>query len=76
MDEAGFAIAYAGVARMTASETGYVELAEYPAFNIAERFGDAGPYVTNLDIGIGTGGVKTTYKFNTLIIRYKFLKPF
>ena len=65
MDEAGFAIAYAGVARMTASETGYVELAEYPAFNIAERFGDAGPYVTNLDISIGTGGVKTTYKFNT-----------
>ena len=65
MDEAAFAIAYAGVARMTASETGYVELAEYPAFNIAERFGNSGPYVTNLDISIGTGGVKTTYKFNT-----------
>ena len=65
MDQAAFAIAYTGIARMTASESGYVELAEFPAYNIADRFAGGGPYITNLDISIGDSGVKTTYKFNT-----------
>jgi len=65
MDQAAFAIAYTGIARMTAAESGYVELAEFPAYNIADRFAGGGPYVTNLDISISEGGVKTTYKFNT-----------
>ena len=42
-----------------------MELAEFPAYNIADRFAGGGPYITNLDISIGDSGVKTTYKFNT-----------
>ena len=65
MDEAAFAIAFAGIAAMTAAESGYIELAEFPDYNIADRFAGGGPYVTNLDMSIGSDGVKTTYKFNT-----------
>ena len=65
MDEAGFTLAYAGTANLYASETGYVEVAEFPDWNIADRFAGSGPYVTNIDVSIGTSGCKTNYKFNT-----------
>lgn len=48
------------------AETGQVDLAGAPSYNIGERFESVGPYVTNMSISIdATGGVKTTYKFNT-----------
>ena len=48
------------------SETGQVELAGAPAYNIGERFDSEGPYVSSMSINIdATSGVKTTYKFNT-----------
>ena len=65
MDESGFAYANVGLAEMTADESGYVELAEVPQYNVADRMEDVGPYITNIDINIGVDGVKTTYKFNT-----------
>jgi len=65
MDESGFTYANVGLAEMTADESGYVELAEVPQYNIADRMEGTGPYVTNIDINIGVDGVKTTYKFNT-----------
>ena len=49
---------------VVSTESGYVEIAEIPQYNVASRFADAGPYVTNLDISLGTDGVKTIYKFN------------
>ena len=65
MNEAGHALAGVGNAEMSASETGYVEIAEFPAYNIAERFAGGGPYVSDMSFTIDTSGFKTTYKFNT-----------
>ena len=65
MNQAGYALAYAGTANLYASESGYVEIAEFPEWNIAERFAGSGPYITNVDVSINTGGCKTNYKFNT-----------
>ncbi len=65
LNNAGFAYAYTGLANIYASENGTVKLAEEPRWNIAERFGGAGPYVTNISIAVGTDGINTTYKFNT-----------
>lgn len=65
MNQAGEALAKVGNAALAATETGYVELAEFPAYNIAERFAGGGPYVTDMSFTIDSGGFKTTYKFNT-----------
>ena len=65
LNQAGFAFAKVGNAALAATETGYVELAEFPAYNIAERFAGGGPYVTDMSFSIDTSGFKTTYKFNT-----------
>ena len=65
MNAAGRALADVGNAEMTGSETGYVEIAEFPAYNIAERFAGSGPYVSDMSFTIDTSGFKTTYKFNT-----------
>lgn len=51
---------------MHESESGYVEMVGAPISNLGERFATSGPYITNMDISIdATGGVSTTYKFNT-----------
>jgi len=65
MNESGESLASVGNAEMTGSETGYVELAEFPSYNIAERFAGSGPYVSDMSFSIDTSGFKTTYKFNT-----------
>ena len=65
MNEAGTDAAGAGVAIMDAKESGRVELADIPRYNIAERFGGSGPYVTNMSIKVDTAGITTNYEFNT-----------
>lgn len=65
MDQVGFGSVFSGLAQTEAIETGSVELAQAPEFNLGDRFAASGPYVTNLDIGIGDAGIKTTYKFST-----------
>jgi hypothetical protein len=65
MDSVGFGSVFAGLARTEAIETGSVELAQEPKFNLGDRFAASGPYVTNLDIAINDGGIKTSYKFST-----------
>ena len=48
------------------SETGQIELAGAPNWNLGDRFDSLGPYVSNMSISVdATSGVKTTYKFNT-----------
>ncbi|MAH51529.1 hypothetical protein CMI37_37280 [Candidatus Pacearchaeota archaeon] len=65
MDEAAFALAYAGTADLYASESGSVDLAEFPQYNIADRFNANGPYITKMDVSVGTGGITTKYQFST-----------
>lgn len=65
MNQAGQDTAGAGVSILDAKESGRIELAEIPKFNIAERFNGTGPYVTNMSISVGVGGINTSYEFNT-----------
>ena len=65
MNQAAESLANVGNAEMGASETGFVEIAEFPNYNIAERFAGSGPYVSDMSFTIDTSGFKTTYKFNT-----------
>lgn len=65
MDKAAFALAYAGTADLYASESGSVDLAEFPQYNIADRFDTNGPYITKMDISVGAGGITTKYQFST-----------
>ena len=62
MNHSGESLADVGNAEMRGSETGYVEIAEFPSYNIAERFAGSGPYVSDMSISIDTSGFKTTYK--------------
>jgi hypothetical protein len=62
----GGIVATTGAGGMTVNESGFVEVVGKPQGAIGERFAASGPYCTNIDVGIdATGGVKTTYKFNT-----------
>lgn len=65
MDQAGSDAASAGIAVIGANESGRVELAEIPQYNLAERFNSTGPYVTNMDINVAIAGITTSYQFNT-----------
>lgn len=54
------------LASLIDSETGEVEIAEAPGFDLAERFYASGPYVTNMSITAdASGGFKTSYRFST-----------
>lgn len=56
----------AELATIVESETGSIELAEEPKFNLAERFFGSGPYVTSIAITAdASGGYKTKYTFST-----------
>ena len=65
LDQAAFALAGSAVADMYQSESGSIEVAEFPEYNIAERFTGSGPYVTKLSCKVGTGGITTNYEFST-----------
>ena len=53
-------------ASMHESESGYIQLVGAPLANLGDRFVAAGPYVSSMDISVNaTGGVTTSYKFNT-----------
>jgi hypothetical protein len=65
LDEAAFSLTYAGTADLYASESGSVDLAEFPQYNIADRFDQNGPYITKMDVSVGAGGITTKYQFST-----------
>ena len=53
------------------SESGYVQVHGAPDFNIGAQFANSGPYVTGMDISVdATGGVTSSYKFNTWTAEY------
>jgi hypothetical protein len=65
LDAAAFATASNGLSQATANSSGSVEVVGLPAYNIAQRLANEGPYITSIDISVDTSGEKTTYKFNT-----------
>lgn len=59
-------IVRADLASLVESEEGEVQIAEVPAFNLAERFYSSGPYVTAISITADpSGGFQTSYRFST-----------
>jgi hypothetical protein len=64
LNSVGYDFAFVS-SNVTENESGYIELAEQPAYNLAERFAVSGPYVTGIDITIAIDGIKTNYRFNT-----------
>jgi hypothetical protein len=65
LSKAAFALASAGTADLYASESGSVELAEFPKYNMADKMTGNGPYITKMDIAVGAGGITTKYQFST-----------
>lgn len=65
LNSVAYDYAFVSEANVSGNESGYVEVAEIPEYNLAERFAVSGPYVSNIDINYSIDGVKTTYKFNT-----------
>ena len=65
LNQIGYDYAFVSSANVSGNETGYIEVAELPIHNLADRFAVSGPYVSNIDVSIGLDGVRTTYKFNT-----------
>jgi hypothetical protein len=66
LEQIGGIVAAVAKTDLIEAESGYIELAGRPDSNIGERFIDNGPYVSSMNINIDpTGGVKTTYQFNT-----------
>ena len=65
LDKAAFSLVNAATADMYASESGSLSLAAFPQYNMAERFDVNGPYITKMDVSVGTGGLTTNYTFST-----------
>ena len=65
LNQVGIATAVAGIGQMESVESGFVEVAEFPQFNVGDRFALTGPYVTDLNIDVSPDGCKCTYRFNT-----------
>jgi hypothetical protein len=64
--EVGGVYTQVSTARMHESESGYIQLVGAPLANLGDRFVNAGPYVSSMDISVdATSGVTTSYKFNT-----------
>jgi len=71
MNEAAKIMINAELASVAFHETGYIEIAEIPQYNLADRFVGSGPYVTQMSISISAGGgSKTTYNFQNWTKRY------
>lgn len=67
---AGAAKSAQGVSAIQVIETGYVEVAGYPAYNLGDVIQANGPNITNISIDFGEQGVTTTYRFETYVPRY------
>lgn len=65
LDAAGFAAAETGLAQSALNETGSVELIGLPFANVADQFGGGGPYINGMSVSVGTGGITTTYQFQS-----------
>lgn len=65
MNEQAETYVKAEVAKVYESESGYVEVAEKPQFNLADKFMGSGPYITSISMTMSVGGITTTYAFAT-----------
>lgn len=67
MNVAGFSRVNDGITNQTFDETGSVTVAGAPDKNIGDRLvgGSGGPYITSVNVSVGTDGINTQYSFQT-----------
>ena len=66
MNETAQAICEAGLIGVHAQESGYIQLAESPKYNLLDRLRNKyGPYISTIEISISDSEITTTYNFTT-----------
>ena len=65
MDYAGRTKTGTNLALFKEQESGSVILAQFPQWKIGDRFVSAGPYVTDMEVSVGSNGATVKYGFNT-----------
>jgi len=65
MNDVGLTYAAVINAEVSGRETGNIETYGMPESNIADRFLQSGPYITGMSVNYNTGGITTSYSFNT-----------
>lgn len=66
MNESAQTICEAGLIGIHATETGYIQLAESPKYNLLDRLRNKyGPYISTIEISISDSEITTTYNFTT-----------
>lgn len=66
---AGYAKATDSVSSAQVIEAGYIEVEDYPAYNIGDVMAANGPNITNITVNFGKEGATTTYRFETYVPR-------
>jgi hypothetical protein len=67
---------YTSVFNMNHEESGELSLAAAPSSNLGETFPGGGPYITDISVKVGTGGVQTTYQFKTWEVKFGALAKY
>ena len=71
MNNVGGAMAWYGSAmNIHYEESGEVSFAESPSTDLGEQLIVGGPYVSNISVNIGPGGISTSYSFKTFETRF------
>lgn len=65
MNIVGEAIVQNNVSFQQELETGSIEVPGIPTFTMGSQLVGSGPYITDIDVSIGEGGVTSVYKFST-----------
>ena len=65
LDSAGFSRVNDGVTNQTFDETGSVTVAGSPTFSIGDQLIGGGPYITDINVSVGTNGINTQYSFQS-----------
>jgi hypothetical protein len=58
------------ISNVTEIETGFIEVAGLPQYDLGDVLESGGPNVTDISIQYNTGGVTTTYRFSTYVPRF------
>jgi hypothetical protein len=70
MDSVGYSKVVQALSNMQEGENGTVEYPGAPAITLGDTLITGGPYVTDVDVSIGTEGVTTKYMMNTWTPRF------
>jgi hypothetical protein len=70
MDLVGNAKVTNAVSNMQLSETGFIKIADLPAYNLGAQILSGGPVISDIKIEINSREISTTYRFETYTVRF------